>query len=182
MQRPITVVGFTQRREVMRKLIIGALAAAALAASIAAVASPAFAAPGVTTHSITLNAATDGVVDLPALNSQFTSMTIKVNDGTANWGTSDLGYWTSYQNGVASTGAPMTTGIWGDETLPGHGALLLEKAQVGVVIYRVDGGAWHEVTAGTTVSGGNHVQVAYNDRPGSYDDNFGSLSLTVVRS
>jgi hypothetical protein len=27
-----------------------------------------------------------------------------------------------------------------------------------------------------------HVQVAYNDRPGSYDDNFGSLTLTVDRT
>ena len=41
----------------------------------------------------------DGVVDLPALNSQFTKMTITVNDGTANWGPTDLGDWTTYQNG-----------------------------------------------------------------------------------
>ena len=35
----------------------------------------------------------------------------------------------------------------------------------------------------TMMDGGTHkVQVAYNDRPGSYDDNFGSLSLTVVRT
>jgi hypothetical protein len=34
----------------------------------------------------------------------------------------------------------------------------------------------------TTVSGAQHVQVAYNDRPGSYDDSSGSLSLTVVRT
>ena len=33
-----------------------------------------------------------------------------------------------------------------------------------------------------TDGGTHHVQVAYNDRPGSYDDNFGSLSLTVVRT
>jgi hypothetical protein len=123
------------------------------------------------------------VIDLPAINSQF-SMTIKVN-GTANWGTSDLGYWTSYTDGVAHTGAPMTTGIWGDESLPGHGPLLLEGTQVGAVIYRIDGGSWHEVTSKpiTSTDGRGHsVQVAYNDRPGSYDDNFGSLSLTVVRS
>jgi hypothetical protein len=79
----------------------------------------------------------------------------------------------------------MTSGIWGDETLPGHGPLLLEGTQVGAVIYRVDGGSWHEVTAApiAMTDGGNHtVQVAYNDRPGSYDDNSGSLSLTVVRT
>ena len=163
----------------MRKLIVSALAAAAVAASIAAVAS---AAPGVTTDSVTLNAATDGVVDLPALNSQFTKMTIKVNDGTANWGAADLGYWTSYKDGEVTTGAPMTSGIWGDPTLPGHGALLLEGAQVGAVIYRVDGGNWKLVTKNTTVEGNHTVQVAYNDRPGSYDDNSGSLSLTVVRT
>jgi hypothetical protein len=166
----------------MRKLIIIAASFAALAVPTVAMAS---AAPVVTTDSVTLNAATDGVVDLPALNSQFKNMTIKVNDGTANWGTSDLGYWTSYDNGVATTGAPMTTGIWGDETLPGHGPLLLEGTQVGTVIYRVDGSDWKPVTGAqiTETDGGtHHVQVAYNDRPGSYDDNFGSLSLTVVRS
>jgi hypothetical protein len=166
----------------MRKLIITALAAAAVAASIAAVASPASAAPGVTTHTVTLNAATDGVVDLPALNSQFTKMTINVNDGTANWGASDLGYWTSYQSGLSSTGSALTSGIWGDSSLPGHGPLLLEGAQVGAVIYRVDGGSWQLVTPNTTVEGNHTVQVAYNDRPGSYDDNSGSLSLTVVRT
>jgi hypothetical protein len=161
----------------MRKFIITALAAAAVAVSIAAVAS---AAPGATTHAITVNAATDGVVDLPALNSQFTSMTIKVNDGTANWGD---GLNTSYSDGSTSTNRELLSGYWGDTSLPGHGSLLLEGTQVGAVIYRVDGGNWKPVKADTTVSGGaRHVQVAYNDRPGSYDDNSGSLSLTVVRT
>jgi hypothetical protein len=167
----------------MRKFMI-------LAASIAALASltagAAIAATGVTTHTVTVNAATDGVVDLPALNSQFTSMTINVNDGTANWGSLDVnpGYWTTYVNGVVSTGYPLTSGIWGDPNEPGHGPLLLEGTQVGAVIYRVDGGPWMAVTSSTEVSNteGNHVQVAYNDRPGSYDDNSGSLSLTVVRT
>ena len=111
-------------------------------------------------------------------------MTIDV-DGEANWGTNDLGYWTSYTNGVMATGAPMTTGIWGDPTLPGHGPLLLEGTQVGAVIFRIDGGVWQAVTSTPIIStdgGTHHVQVAYNDRPGSYDDNFGSLSLTVVRT
>ena len=60
--------------------------------------------------------------------------------------------------------------------------MLLEGTQVGTVIYRVDGGAWMPVTPDTMVSGTHKVQVAYNDRPGSYDDNFGSLSLTVERT
>jgi hypothetical protein len=166
----------------MRKLIISALASAAVAASIAAVASPASAAPGQTTNTVTLYAATDGVVNLPALNSQFTKMTINVNDGTANWGAADLNYWTSYKNGETTSGVEMKSGIWGDSTLPGHGPLLLEGTQVGAVIFRVDGGSWQQVTPDTTVEGNHTVQVAYNDRPGSYDDNFGSLSLTVVRT
>jgi hypothetical protein len=168
----------------MRKFII---IAAAFTALLALSATAAIAAPGATTANVTLNAAYDGVVDLPALNSQFTKMTIKVNDGTANWGSNDLGYSTTYLNGVASSPSPMMTGIWGDPTLPGHGPLLLEGSQVGTVIYRVDGGAWQEVTPSnnsiTETDGAvHHVQVAYNDRPGSYDDNFGSLSLTVDRS
>jgi hypothetical protein len=164
----------------VRKILL-AVAVAAIATM--AVVSSASAAPGVTTHTVTLNAATDGVVDLPALNSQFTEMTIKVNDGTANWGAEDLGYWTTYQSGVlSSTGHALTSGIWGDPTEPGHGPLLLEGTQVGAVIYRVDGGDWLPVTPDTKVSGNHTVQVAYNDRPGSYGDNSGSLSLTVVRT
>jgi hypothetical protein len=176
----------TNEREVMRKLILIALAAAAVAASIAAVASPASAAPGATTHTVTVNAATDGVIDLPALNSQFTKMTINVNDGSANWGT-DAQRYTAYSNGsLMPGGEALTSGLWGDPTVPGHGPLLLEGTQVGAVIYRVDGGPWHAVTAPSTIpptdGGTHHVQVAYNDRPGSYDDNSGSLSLTVVRT
>src|SRR4029453_18731835 len=150
----------------MRKLII---IAATFAALLALTATAALAAPGATTHNVVLNAATDGgVVDLPALNSQFTKMTINVNDGRANWGSEDLGYWTSYENGSLSTGSALTSGIWGDESLPGHGPLLLEGAQVGGVISRVRGGAWHEINhSAATIEktdGGNHsVQVAYND-------------------
>jgi len=163
------------------------LAVAVAAVATMAVASAASAAPGITTHTVTVNAATDGVVDLPALNSQFTKMTIKVNDGSANWGT-DASRHTAYSSGSWSTPESLTSGIWGDPTLPGHGPLLLEGTQVGVVIYRVDGGPWHEVKATEAptfiaTDGGTHnVQVAYNDRPGSYDDNSGALTLTVVRT
>ena len=154
-----------------RRLASPVLALVALAA-FSGIAS---AAPGTTTNTVALPATTDGAVDLPALNSQFTSMKINVKDGSANWGTNDLGYWTSYQDGAWTTGAPMTSG-----STPGP--LLLEGSQVGIVIYRVDGGAWHELAANTTVASGKHVQVAYNDRPGSYDDNFGSLTISVVRT
>jgi hypothetical protein len=158
----------------MRKLII---IAASFAALLALTATAAYAATVTTTHTVTLNAATDGVVDLPALNSQFTKMTITVNDGTANWAADG---WTSYHDGVADTNVVVTSG-------GGDGPLLLEGTQVGAVIYRVDGGSWKEVTAPDVTipemdGGTHHVQVAYNDRPGSYDDNFGSLSLTIVRT
>ena len=160
----------------MRKFII---IAASFAALLALTATAAIAAPGETAHTVTLNAATDGVVDLPALNSQFTKMTIKVNDGTANWGSADLNASTTYTTGVVTTGWPLTSGI-----APGAGPLLLEDTQVGTVIYRVDGGPWTAITTRATITetDGQRVQVAYNDRPGSYDDNSGSLSLTVVRS
>jgi hypothetical protein len=166
----------------MKRLTLSALAAAAIAAQLAVVAAPVAAAqPTTTTHRITLSATLDGVLDLPALNSQFTSLTIKVEDGTANWGADELGYRTTYTNDTLSTPAPMTTG--GDPAIPGQGPLRLEHTQVGAVIFRVDGGDWQEIDgAPAVVSSGSHVQVAYNDRPGSYDDNFGSLSLTVVRS
>ena len=64
------------------------------------------------------------------------------------------------------------------------GPLKLEGKQVGIVIYRVDGGLWQELTPNTTITGIHTVEVAYNDRPGaeSYADNFGSLSLTIVRT
>jgi hypothetical protein len=64
----------------MRKFIIFA---ASFAALLALTATAAIAAPGATTHTVTLNAATDGVVDLPALNSQFTKI-VSVTDGTTS--------------------------------------------------------------------------------------------------
>lgn len=169
----------------MKKIILGALAAAAMAAPIAAVASPASAAqPTTTTHNLTVTAASEAVIDLPALNSQFTKMVLTV-EGTANWGANEYGYSTSYANGSYTTGAPMTSGVWNNGGVE-DGPLLLEGTQVGTVIYRLDGGPWQEVTAAPIINatdGGTHqVQVAYNDRPGSYYDNFGSLSLKVVRT
>src|SRR6187551_1292574 len=128
----------------MRKFIIIAASFAALLA-LTATAAIAAGTPVSTTHAITLDAAYDGVVDLPALNGQFTKMTINVNDGTANWGSADLDYWTSYTDGDVNQGVAMTSGKWGNESLPGHGSLLLEGTQVGTVIYRVDGGDWNAI-------------------------------------
>jgi hypothetical protein len=164
----------------VKKIILGGLAAAAMAAPIAAVASPASAAqPTTTTHNVTLNAADDVVVDLPALNSQFTTMQITVN-GKAYWGE---GLYTEYgADNATSTNRELLSGIWnngGDH----DGPMLAEGVQAGAVIYRVDGHAWQKVTgASITVSEGTHVQVAYNERPESYADNSGSLSLKVVRA
>ena len=92
----------------------------------------------------------------------------------------DLGAWTTYTHGDVTTGWPLVSGL-----APGYGPLLLEETQVGTVIYRVDGGPWTAINTPATIKtdgGIHHVQVAYNDRPGSYGDNFGSLSLTVDRT
>jgi hypothetical protein len=159
-----------------------ALAAAATGATVA-LAGPASATqPTTTTHNITIDAASGAFVDLPALNSQFTTMVLTA-DGTAHWGgpDGDTARSTSYTNGILSTTYPFTSGF-------GPGPILLEGAQVGAVIYRVDGGEWQPLLRATTIdpagNGTHHVQVAYNDRPDapSYADNFGSLNLNIVRS
>ena len=68
---------------------------------------------------------------------------------------------------------------------PGWGPIILEGTQVGAIVYRIDGGHWRSLDHATTINtdgGTHHVQVAYNDRPGSYGDNSGSFSLTVDRT
>lgn len=168
----------------MKKFLLAA-PFAVVALGIAAVASPAFAAqPTTTTHNVDVPAASEAFIDLPALNSQFTKMVIKVNDGTANWGITEQ---TTYLNGNP-TGTPvLTSGIAYDPVKDIHyGPILAEGTQVGAVIYRVDGeNQWHEVTNAAIDppgAGTHHVQIAYNDRPGNYDDNSGALSVNVVRS
>ena len=97
----------------MKKIILSVLAvavAAVVAATIAAVASPASAAKPMTTttHNITMNAASETVIDLPALNSQFTKMVIGA-DGLAHW--CATASWTEYKNGgTPTTNQPVTTG------------------------------------------------------------------------
>ena len=70
----------------------------------------------------------------------------------------------------------------------GDGDLLGQGSQVGTVLYRtstVVRGADSRVPDARSVNGtdgkAHQVQVAYNDRPGSYGDNSGSLNLNVVR-
>ena len=153
--------------------------------AIAAFSGVASAATPTTTQTVAVSATGDGVViDLAALNSQFTKMTL-TGSGTAHWGEGtypDNGneYTTSYDaSGHMTTGVVTSTGI-----APGWGPIIAEGTQVGAMVYRIDGGTWQGLTEATTisVSQGTHVQVAYNDRPGSYNDNAGSLNLTVVRS
>jgi len=128
-------------------------------------------------------ATSEAVIDLPALNSQFTKMVLTA-DGTANWG-ADL--YTAYSpNGdYARTNRDLTSGIWNNGGVE-DGPLIAEGTQVGKVVYRIDGGAWTPLDTATTIDpegdGTHKVQVAYNDRPGSYYDNSGSLDLKVFRS
>ena len=76
----------------MKKIL---LAVAVAAVATMAIASAASAAPGVTTHTVTVNAATDGVVDLPALNSQFTKIVL-THSGENHWSYGDDQHVTSY--------------------------------------------------------------------------------------
>jgi hypothetical protein len=169
----------------MRKIILGLVAATAVAAPIALVASSASAAPGVTTHNITVNAADEVVYDLPALNSQFTKMTLTAS-GTANWGAD---FHTDYTaNGdYAGTNRDLVSGVWNNNGVDDWG-LLAENIQVGKVVYRIDGGEWTALDKAETIdpagNGTHTVQVAYNERPGigSHTDNSGSLNLNVVRT
>src|SRR2546423_13504861 len=153
--------------EIRVKKFLLAAPLAVVAIGIAAVASPAFAAqPTTTTHNLTMDAASEAVIDLPALNSQFTQMKVDV-DGKANWGVDP--YWTSYNHNVLDQGSVLKSGIAFDPGKDIHyGPILLEGTQVGAVIYRVDGGDWNPVTSAPIVPGPgtHHVQLAYNDRPG----------------
>ena len=162
--------GFPQRqhdeRDTLRKIILGLVAATAVAAPIAAVAAPASAAqPTITTANITVPATSWTPIDLPALNSQFTTMTLTAT-GTAHWGqgifdadpadivgeeyANDSGeeYTTSDDDdGHMTAGVHTSTGV-----APGWGPILLEHTQVGAMIYRVDGGVWKAVDGPTTVT------------------------------
>lgn len=183
----------------MRKIILGVVAAAAIAGPIAFATSASAAQPTTTTHNVTVTAADEVVYDLPALNSQFTKMTLTAS-GTAHWGegifaptwdisgqeyVNDAGneYVTGYVDGNMTSGVHTRTGV-----APGWDPLLLEGTQVGALIYKIDDGAWQPLLHTTTItnpnSGTHVVHVAYNERPGlvSHIDNSGSLNLNVVRT
>jgi hypothetical protein len=165
----------------MKKLLLGLAAAAAVAGPFAAAGSASAAGAPVTTTSdpVWVSASSETPVELPALNSQFTSMTISVN-GTAKWyqGADNPACIITYLGGAA-----FTTGYAQTSASP---ALLREGAQVGSVIYRVDNGDWQPLTGAPIVAlhdgVAHHVQVIVNDRPGSYGDNTGGFNVTVTRT
>jgi hypothetical protein len=69
-----------------------------------------------------------------------------------------------------------------------EGKLILEGAQVGDLLVRVDAGDWNDLANGpytlpaVTDGKGHSVQVIVNDSPGSYGDNHGALSVQIVRT
>jgi hypothetical protein len=166
----------------MKKLLVGLAAAVAVAAPIATTGAASAAGAPVTTTSdpIWVSATSETPVDLPALNSQFQSMTINVS-GTAKWyqGADSPNCWLTY----GADGHSFDTGYQQTSASP---ALLLEGAQVGSVIYQVDNGAWHAVDGSQITAPhdgvAHHVRVIVNDRPGSYGDNSGGYSVTVTRT
>src|SRR4051794_129833 len=99
----------------MRKSSKLILVAGALAAF--AVAGPASAATGVTTtHDIPVDVTSEAPTALPALNSQFTKMTLTPS-GVNHWNFGDDAHTTSYgANGVEQTNFPYTVGkvVWND--------------------------------------------------------------------
>jgi hypothetical protein len=166
----------------MKKIILGVLAATAVAAPLA-IAGPASAATVSTSQDIAVDVTAEAPTALPALNSQFTTMTLTPS-GINHWNFGDDAHTTWYDNGVERTNFPYTVGhvVWnGVEYAP----LVGEGTQAGGVLYRVDGGAWHALVKPTTIDGKGkvaHIEVVSNDRPGYYSDNTGSLNLHLVRT
>ena len=173
----------------LRKIVIGGLlATTAIGGSIALASSANAAGAPVTT---TTTAAVDVMgtqVDLPALNGQFTSMTLKVNDSAhSSFGpNADMETW--YANGIfqGNDGVDATGngGFWiGDH---GYGTMLAPNVHAGAVVYSVDNGVtWNKVVTGATITNdpSTHVILAYNDIPGLYGDNTGpGYTVTMVRT
>ena len=166
----------------MKKIILGVLAATAAAAPLA-IAGSASAATVTTTHDIAVDVTSEAPAALPALNSQFTAMTLTPS-GVNHWNYGDAEHTTSYDDGVEQTNFPYTVGhvFWnGVEYAP----LVGEGTQAGGVLYRVNGGPWRALAKPTTIEGKGkvvHVEVVSNDRPGWYFDNTGSMDVHVVRT
>jgi hypothetical protein len=168
----------------IHKILLGGLVATAAIATPIAFASSASAAPGSTTADVAVNVTSETPTDLPALNSQFTNMTLTPS-GVNRWNYGDDAHTTSYDaNGVEQTNFPYTQGhvVWnGVEYAP----LVGEGTQVGGILYRINGGDWTALDHTTTIDGKGkivHIEVVSNDRPGWYFDNAGSLSVNVLRT
>ena len=165
----------------MRKLILGLLATAAIAAPIAsATAANAAGAPVTTTTTAAVDVA-GTQVELPALNSQFTSMTLKVNDSPQSSFGPNADMLTWYANGVLQFN---DGGYW---TGPrGFGATLAPNAHAGAVVYSTDNGVtWNQVVSGKPITKdpSGHVLLSYNDIPSYFGDNTGpGFTVTMVRT
>jgi len=169
----------------MRKIILGLVAATAVAAPLAMAGSAhASGAPVTTTHDIAVDVTSEVPTELPALNSQFTKMTLTAS-GVNNWNFGDAEHVTSYDAaGGMHTNFPY---IHGEVDWNGvhYAALVGEDIQVGTVLYRVNGGAWKAVDGEVKIDGGGkvvHVEVITNDRPEWFGDNTGAESVHVVRT
>jgi hypothetical protein len=143
-----------------------------------------------------MEATSNAVIDLPALNGNFTKMQVVVNGDTA-WAPIDghEGDWggyhpmtASYVDNVFTNGRPMVTiGQSVDATNPQADDLTVEPVQPGAVLYRVDGGAWHEFKGQDfTLAQGTDFDLAYNERVDGYTapgtENSGHYDITVVRT
>ena len=84
----------------------------------------------------------------------------------------------SYVNNKFTNGRDMVTiGRSGAATNPSPLSLTEEPSSPGSVLYRVDGGAWHEYDGHElTLSEGKQFDLHYNDWAGSYND----TSETVI--
>ena len=135
-----------------------------------------------------MEATSEAPIDLPALNGQFKSMTITVN-GETRWGPVDghEGDWGgynsmtgSYEDNVFTSGRPFVT--IGKTAVP-HGRpddWTSEPVQAGAVVYRIDGGEWHEFTGQSfTIDAGRDIELAYNDQHGGYVDDGTDRPSTV---
>jgi hypothetical protein len=165
----------------MKKTIVGLVAATAAAVPLALAGSAhATGAP----EPISVSGSSETPVGLPALNSQFTTMTLKVQ-GDVSWYPGRGDTHLTYVDTVVTNPDHYNTLPDNVQGLP------LPDHQVGILLYRigVDGGAWgawHEVTNGAITAPndgrGHPVQILVNDATGKYGDNSGSYNVTITRT
>ena len=123
----------------------------------------------------------DTTVDLPALNSQFTKMTLSVIGGNSYFGpNADQVTWYLADGTFHSTDYD---GHW----TSGHeyGNLRAEGVPAGSVVYSTDNGVtWKGLPSSKTFTSAEakHVTLAYNDVPGLFGDNTGTgFVVNMVR-